>query len=207
MAPIPFHPDPVPTEDLPIEVRELTVGTTNKRAFIVDNLIEPSALEPIYHAFRDLPYHFADVDRSDTNFARHLVHTFDEDDYETDPAVAVLLAQARAFLADRKLAHTGIERIYANFNLFGDFQFAHPDCDPDGDGLWTALFFVNASWNEDWGGEFLLYENGPQPIALAIPPRPGRMVLFDGEVLHRGGAPSKYCLEPRISLAIKFVKQ
>jgi hypothetical protein len=30
------------------------------------------------------------------------------------------------------------------------------------------------------------------------------MVVFDGMIRHRGGAPSKFCLAPRISLAIKF---
>lgn len=198
----PFTPDPVPTEELPIEVRELTLGASARRAFIVDNLIEPGGLETIHGYFRDLDYRFADVDREDTEFSRHLVCYFDEEEYETDPAVSLLLAAARDFLADRQLAHGAIERIYANFNLFGDFQFAHPDGD-----VWTALFFINATWNEDWGGEFLMYEDGPQPIALAIPPKPGRMVLFDGEILHRGGTPSKYCLDARITLAIKFEKQ
>ena len=32
----------------------------------------------------------------------------------------------------------------------------------------------------------MLYEDGLQPIALAIAPRPGRMVVFDGEILHLG---------------------
>lgn len=197
----PFAPDPLPTEDLPIQVRELAVGTAARRAFIVDNLIEPAGLETLHVLYRNMDYRFADVDREDTGFSRHLVCYFDEDEYETNPAVALLLAPAKAFLKDYQLAYTCIERIYANFNLFGDFQFAHPDGD-----VWTALFFINSVWNEDWGGELMLYEDGCQPIALSIAPKPGRMVLFDGEILHRGGTPSKYCLDARISLAIKFSK-
>jgi hypothetical protein len=203
VANLPFIPDPVPTEDLAIEVRELKVGSSGKQAFIVDNLVDAAALEPLHLAYRNLDYYFGDVDRGDTDFARHLVHYFHEDEYRTSPIVAPLLAQAEAFFVERSLGNVGLERIYANFNLFGDFQFAHPD----GTDAWTALFFVNSRWNQDWGGEFLLYEDGPQPIALAIPPRPGRMVLFDGEIWHRGGSPSKYCLDARITVAIKFEKR
>ncbi len=195
----PFAPDPNPPEDLPIQVRELTVGAGRKRAFLVDNLIERGALEGIHDLFKDLDYGFNDVDRGDTEFARHLVHYFDHDDLETSPAVSLLLSQARAVVDEYGLVTSGIERIYANFNLFGDFQFAHPDGK-----TWTALFFINSVWNANWGGEFLMYEDGPQPIALSIQPRPGRMVLFDGEIIHRGGSPSKYCLDARITLAIKF---
>lgn len=191
---------PAPTgPDLPIEIRELQVGTTGRRAFIVDNLVEPGALAPLYHYFRGLPYEFFDTDRQDTQFVRHLVHYFEDDEYETNRAIASLIAQAADILRDRELAFTGIQRVYANFNLFGDYQFAHTDGD-----VWTALVFVNAAWGDDWGGEFLLYEEGPQAVAYAIPVRPGRVVVFDGRLTHRGGVPSKYCVDPRITLAIKF---
>lgn len=197
----PFATPPVPSEDLPIEHRELAVGATGRKAWIVDNLVDPEAL-PLLHAhFRSLPYRFFDTDRADTEFVRHLVHYFDEEDYDGDPAVASLRAQATSLLQERGLAFSGIERIYANFNLHGDYQFTHADGD-----VWTALVFVNSRWSADWGGELMLYEDGPQPVALAIPPRPGRMVIFDGRIDHRGGAPSKFCVDARITLAMKFVK-
>ncbi|MFT5432596.1 MAG: hypothetical protein ACI9OJ_003297, partial [Myxococcota bacterium] len=180
---------------------ELSVGASGKRAFLIDNLIEPGALVGIHDLFRALDYGFNDVDRGDTEFARHLVHYFDPDEFETNPAVALLLGQARNVISELGLDCAKVERIYANFNLFGDYQFAHPDGH-----VWTVLFFINSAWNPDWGGEFLLYEDGPQPIALAIAPKPGRMVLFDGKTLHRGGSPSKYCLDARITLAIKFCR-
>src|SRR5687768_4293555 len=114
----PFIPDPIPTDELPIQIRELTLGARAKRAFIADNLIEPGALETIHALFLDMDYRFGDIDREDTNFSRHLVRYFDEDEFETNPAVSLLLAPAKEFLADRQLAHSSIERIYANFNLF-----------------------------------------------------------------------------------------
>ena len=106
---------------------------------------------------------------------------------------------ARNFLQEQNIVCGEVYRIYANYNLHGDFQFAHED----GDG-WTALVFVNSRWDEDWGGELILYPDGEAAYAYSILPSPGRMVIFDGMIRHRGGVPSKLCLEARISLAIKF---
>jgi hypothetical protein len=164
-------------------------------------VIDPAALSPLHEFFKQLPYQFIDSDRSDTNLVRHLVHYFDEDDHERQPSLVSLIQLASEFLGEKGIRTNGLERVYANFNLFGDFQFTHDDGD-----VWTALVFVNSRWNQDWGGEFLIYEDGEQPIALAVPVRPGRMVIFDGQLEHRGGVPSKFCVEARISVAIKFNK-
>ena len=100
---------------------------------------------------------------------------------------------------EQGIASGPLHRIYANLNMFGDYQFAHRD----GDGF-TALLFANPKWDEDWGGEIIFYSHDTSPVDHAIRPRPGRMVLFDGHIRHRGGVPSKFCHEPRITLAIKF---
>ena len=196
-----FVPASCPVEATPPRVRELSIGQQNKRAFLIDQFVDAANQDALHEHFKKLPYRFIDYDRDDTEFLKHLVHYFSEEDYQSDPFIAQLLARAGEFLNAHGIATQGVERIYANFNLFGDFQLAHADGD-----VWTALMFVNARWNADWGGDFLLYEEGADPIALAIPPKPGRMVIFDGTILHRGGVPSKFCLDARISLAIKFNK-
>jgi hypothetical protein len=38
----------------------------------------------------------------------------------------------------------------------------------------------------------------------AIEPRPGRMVLFPGEIPHRAGAPSRACYTHRLTIGHKF---
>jgi len=195
----PFQPPPLSTEELPVAVRELTLGPAARRAFVVDNLVDPAALKLIHDEVLGLSYEFIESDRRDTRFARHLVHYFEEDEFETNSVVSGLLQRSSALLEQYELDWDSVQRVYVNFNLFGDFHFAHHDGH-----VWTALFFVNSTWHEDWGGEFLLYEDGPQSLAYAIQPRPGRMVLFDGALFHRGGSPSKYCLDARVTLAIKF---
>jgi hypothetical protein len=165
----------------------------------VDHVVDPGAADELHAWFRRIGYHFADADREDTGFVRHLVHYFEEEEWAGGTYVSLLVEAARSTLSTLELPFSKLERVYANFNLFGDQQFAHADGD-----CWTALVFINATWGEDWGGELMLYEGGPGSLAWAIPPRPGRMVVFDGTVLHRGGVPTKFCLDGRITLAIKF---
>lgn len=174
------------------------LGPGGRRFFILDRVMDLAAARRVHRYFADLPMTLSDSDRPDTTHVRHLKHEFEPEEWDANPALAQLTGVARRFLRERRIACGAVYRTYANFNLHGDFQFAHED----GEG-WTALAFVNARWDEDWGGELILYP-AAAAHAYCIAPRPGRMVIFDGMIRHRGGAPSKLCLEARISLAIKF---
>lgn len=180
-----------------VRYEELALGT--RRAFVLDRVFDAAVARQAYARFRLLDYGFTDSDRPDTTHVQHLKHDFEPEAFRRDPLLAALIETARDFLGERGIATGQVYRIYANFNLHGDFQFAHED----GEGF-TALAFLNARWHEDWGGELLLYPEGSAAFAYAVSPRPGRMAIFDAGVRHRGGVPSKLCFEPRITLAIKF---
>jgi len=177
----------------------LSIGASRRRAFVLDGVLDAAAARRVHRWCAALPVTLTDTDRPDTQHVRHLKHDFDPEEWAAEPALALLAQTARTFLRERRIACGEVYRIYANVNLHGDFQFAHED----GAG-WTALAFINARWDEDWGGELILYPDGSDAYAYCVAPRPGRMVIFDGMIRHRGGAPSKLCLGARISLAIKF---
>lgn len=180
----------------------LKFGRPIREAFVLDDVIDVQARRGVFEYFRLLPYKLVDADRPDTTHVRHFMHSFQPETWKDDPLCSALLRIARQFLEQRGIRLVGVERIYANLNLFGDHQFAHDDGD-----VWTALSFVNDEWHPDWGGELMLYEPGrPAAPAWAIQPLPGRMVIFDGLIPHRGGVPSKHCLLPRISVALKLVR-
>lgn len=162
---------------------------------VADGRITPGACKTLFAHYERLPYAFIDTDREATSPIRHLVHRFDD---LADPLIAPLIELTQDLVDERGLRHRGLQRAYANFNLFGDFQLAHDDGP-----CWTALVYLNAKWEDDWGGETLFYPPGAVH-AIAIPPKPGRIVVFDGTILHRGGVPSKLCLGPRITAAVKF---
>lgn len=175
------------------------IGPRRRRFFVLDGVTDPAAARRLHRYFAELPMTLSDSDRPDTTHVRHLKHEFAPEEWEANPALVTFATAARDFLRERRIRCGPLYRIYANFNLHGDFQFAHED----GDG-WTALAFINSRWNEDWGGELLLYPGPQSACAYSVAPRPGRMVVFDGMIRHRGGVPSKLCLDARISLAIKF---
>ena len=195
-----------PTDEDPFLAKSFELGADKLKVYVFDRLFEKNTLAGVYNKFRSLTYHLGDHDRDDTQTVKHLVHDFTSEEIQATPVLQAIIRATRELADTQGIKVKNPVKVYANFNLHGDYQFAHEDGD-----VWTVLVFVNASWHEDWGGELLLYDgtfaaDNDRGFAYAINPRPGRMVIFDGRIKHRGGVPSKFCLEPRISLAIKFLK-
>jgi SM-20-related protein len=101
-------------------------------------------------------------------------------------------------IRDLALEPPVLQRVYANFNLYGEVHFPHED-GPRGI---TALYCVNPVWPTRWQGETFFFE-GSEPSHVVVP-RPGRLILFDASITHRGSPPSRDCFEPRINIAFKF---
>jgi hypothetical protein len=93
-------------------------------------------------------------------------------------------------------------RAYTNVASFGDMLFTHTDCLPGQHDL-TALWYLCEEWDIEWGGETLFYDSADE-VAVALSPRPGRLVVFDGAIKHVGRPPNRICYAPRYTFAIKF---
>lgn len=93
-------------------------------------------------------------------------------------------------------------RAYTNVASFGDMLFTHTDCLPEMGDL-TALWYICDEWDIEWGGETVFYDQHGE-IAASVRPRPGRLAMFDGSILHAGRPPSRICYKPRYTFAIKF---
>jgi len=176
--------------------RELAIGA--RTAFVLEDAIHEGDRREAYAFFRLLGYRFNHGDRSDARRILHWAYDFKDTEIESNRTLRALTVVARRFLAHRGLPFAFLERAYANIALYGDVQLAHDDGD-----VWTALYFANPEWDLDFGGELFMYGEDPS-VAVAIQPRPGRLVVFDGMIPHRAGVPSKLCLDPRITVAIKL---
>lgn len=53
------------------------------------------------------------------------------------------------------------------------------------------------------GGETVFFDREDE-IALAVQPKPGRLVVFDGAIRHVGRPPNRICYVPRYTFAIKL---
>jgi SM-20-related protein len=178
--------------------REFRLGSASRRVFVVDGALPEAERTRAYEYLKSLDYRFNLGDRSDTRYLLHWSRGFDDAELDSNLVLRSLLSAAQRFARARGLTFARIERVYANLTLYGDVQLVHDDGD-----IWTALYFANSVWEPDWGGELHFYGDSPD-LSIAIQPRPGRLVVFDGLLPHRAGVPSKLCLEPRITVALKF---
>lgn len=96
-----------------------------------------------------------------------------------------------------------IYRSYVNVAHYGDMLFSHHDCPPDSGGL-TALWYVCDRWDHEWGGETVFFDSR-RDVRGAVSPRPGRLTIFDGAILHVGRPPNRNCYVPRFTLALKLM--
>ena len=94
--------------------------------------------------------------------------------------------------------HFHAKRAYVNHSIYGDAYYLHRDLS-----LVTVLYYVNLVWEPDWGGETVYYDDD-NDAQVVISPRPGRLVVSRGAILHRGGVPARDCQEARLTIALKL---
>lgn len=92
------------------------------------------------------------------------------------------------------------DRAQVNYSNFGDVQHIHRDTNA----VITMVYFANAVWKSDWMGELMFYDHSEREVVHAVTPVPGRLVVFDSQLPHRGGVPSRTCLHPRVTVAVKL---
>lgn len=187
---------------------------------VIDQLFENIFVEGLGAVLAHLRYTASDYD---TEESRHILHMKCE-----LPAAALMAARLKdekllgllpkamgashlsgvariiaAALAELYPAYSDIEidRIHVNCLPYGDLLSTHQD-GPSGAAL-TGLYFANPQWQTDWHGELIICDAGGES-RYAIQPKPGRVVLFPGEIPHRAGAPSRACYAHRLTVSHKF---
>ena len=96
--------------------------------------------------------------------------------------------------------------ISLNGQSLGQMGSCHTD-GPANSQNYTLMVFLNYKWKADWGGDFQILKesNNNSEVLHSIKYVPGRVILFDGNLPHRGLAP----LEPyvvRKSLVFRLEK-
>lgn len=172
-----------------------------ERIHIIDGLFDPAIVAMIERLVVDLPYIRSNYDNSASEPGRHLRHTFSATMVEKFPLLRGfrddILARTRQIDAARGET---VEQFFALDQYFGAVQYPHHDT-PGG---MTALYFANADWQPDWQGELVFYDKAGEAHFL-VAPKPGRLCIFTGEIVHRGGVPSPLCRTQRFTVVLKTV--
>jgi len=170
----------------------------SKEVFICDNFVDNDTMKRVHEQINGLVYTRTLVSRPEMPLSGCVAH-IQSPLLEEEPFYAQLHQLGFSLFPGERFRH---ERTYVNHGVYGDVLFPHNDCAKDEKHI-TVLYYANLGWHSDWGGETIFYRAGHE-AELAITPRPGRIVVFRGALLHRGGAPSRICFETRLTISCKL---
>ncbi|MEM9532649.1 MAG: 2OG-Fe(II) oxygenase [Pseudomonadota bacterium] len=171
-----------------------------KKIAVFDNLLPQDVVTRIKQILDASPFQHNEIARPDTAEYRHWANNMTVEAARNLPFHPATEAASQVFAQPGKRFQ--VYRAYTNYAGYGDMLFTHTDCMP-GAGELTALWFVAERWDIEWGGETLFF-NEEGDAEFVVSPRPGRLVMFNGELRHCGRPPNRICTEPRYTLAFKL---
>ena len=90
-------------------------------------------------------------------------------------------------------------------NTFGQDGDIHDDWPTAGESI-TGVLYLNRRWEDNWGGETLVYNNDNTSEVVISKFEAGKLITFDGSNPHIGKGPQRACGELRCILAMQAVK-
>lgn len=67
-------------------------------------------------------------------------------------------------------------------------------------GTMAAVYFPQGEWKPEWGGELVFFNKEMTDAVGVVYPKPNRLVIYPGHLLHAARAVSRLCPQPRIML-------
>lgn len=180
--------------------------STEKRKISAENIY-------IIDSFFDHYEHFAlsfwsgsssykrnDIDNEESKYSRHWVNSLS--DTEANCNYFPLFHRTDRLIRDttQPLSLEIIE-IKSYLTTYGDIAFYHQDSE-DFDSI-TAIVYLHTEWDLNWNGELIICDEQWNPLHC-IYPKPGRIVIFNGKLPHRGGVPTRICHEARKTLVFRY---
>jgi len=151
---------------------------------IIDNFLTPEQHKFVLNYCEDAAYHYGEVDRKGLP-PTGMVHLIDskKDIYE------LFRYKTQSYCLGQRLCE-----MYINCFAPSERPYFHTDGE---DGI-TFLYYPNDKWEPDDGGETQFVINNE---IRGIFPTPNRLVLFEGNILHRA---TTFRDRHRFTVAIKY---
>ncbi len=166
---------------------------------VFDGLMDAQEQLRLWSALKGAGYTRSEMARPDTADVRHWATDIPLEALGQLPVYAPLEDAVAAFAPGKRYRPY---RSYVNVAHYGDMLYTHTDCLPGDDEL-TALWYVCDRWDHEWGGETVFFDER-RDLRSAVLPRPGRLALFDGAILHAGRPPNRNCHASRFTFALKL---
>ena len=166
---------------------------SGREVFICDHFIDPAMVTAVGEYVKTLPYA-----RSEASLAG-MAPTASSAEVPGTPLMADFIARLGR-IAEEMFEGERFkpQRAYINHSVYGDAYYMHRDLSAV-----TVLYYANLFWEGDWGGETIYFDDNSD-AQIVVSPRPGRMVVARGPILHRGTVPARDCKEARLTIACKL---
>lgn len=165
--------------------------------YIIDEAISKEGIDDFYKFINSLSYTKKEQSDEDDQYPIFSVN-FHANKFEEQTEVGSL---GKELLEKLRSKEYSLYRAYINMCHYGDVEYPHLDCESDEDDI-TVLYYANKDWHYTWGGETQFYES--HEAVMGVTPRPGRYVVFDGNIEHMGTIPTRICNTSRYTLAMKY---
>lgn len=175
-----------------------SVQVAGRDVFVFDGLVGIEESARYFNAISRASFTRTESARADTEY-RHWVC---EMPLENLPRTSLWHATEQAVMQVRPGERFQPYRVYTNYSSFGDTLLTHVDAAGAAPEL-TALWYLCESWDREWGGETLFYDDAGD-AQVAVSPKPARLLLFDGAIRHAGKPPNRNCPVARYTFAIKL---
>ncbi|MCX2431628.1 2OG-Fe(II) oxygenase [Pedobacter sp. GR22-10] len=169
-----------------------------RKIFIVDKCLSDEEIKNFYTLVKGLSFTRTEKDHENDQYPIFSVDFIPD---KVDGKTAVGLKSRELINRFYPDLDYRLYRSYINMTHYGDMEYPHKDCSDEENDL-TIVYYVNEIWDYIWGGETIFYsEKDPRVLVL---PKPGRFVLFHGNIEHMGSIPTRECTTSRFSFALKY---
>ncbi len=175
---------------------------------ITDNFIDKQDMEDFYFYFRDkVKWEFTGSGRSlqDWRLWHYLLYHHLKKGCHFKKGLETKLKG----YADKIMSNYGfsefynLDRCHASAYPYGTVHEIHNDYDHLHTSL-TLMFYLNSTWDIQWGGETVILDSNKTEIIKSITPKPGRVLIFDGGLQHCARPLVRNFNDLRLVVAFKY---
>lgn len=144
---------------------------------VYDGLVSPDYIEHINSFVQNSYFKIGnqDGDMLDTATHRYIYSEYSEHDLKLSGFIDAIQGTEVGDLYNR----SKWVRTVTNLSTPSDSNFLHTHF-----GCKVILYYVNNLWETNWGGETVFYNAAKTEVIKAVNVVPGRIVVFDGNILH-----------------------
>lgn len=173
------------------------IQINGKDIHVFDELFDFSFREHAYSFVKNSLYKIGNEDADAVETAQHkyMVSMWSE----ADLVNLGLLDKIKGTLAEELILGKTLSRVHVNLSTPSDVHWAHDHRSQIG-----MLYYANKNWSHHWAGETMFFNDDLSEVEYASIYKPGRLIIFDGEIPHSVRPQSSVAPNYRFTLSAFF---